>query len=107
MLFQPCHNQIKRKNLLQLYHRPNYHLTHLTPLPDAETKVTNNNTGMNQAADSDRGEKTADNIRYGQNISESGQGGMTEGMGGDAADGMFLIFVFVCFGCVSWCCDLL
>jgi len=46
---------------------------------------------MNQAADSDRGEKTADNIRYGQNISESGQGGMTEGMGGIAADGMFVV----------------
>jgi len=49
---------------------------------------------MNQAADSDRGEKTADNIRYGQNISESGQGGMTEGMGGDAADGMFFILFY-------------
>lgn len=50
---------------------------------------------MNQAADSDRGEKTADNIRYGQNISESGQGGMTEGMGGDAADGMLFLFAVV------------
>lgn len=50
---------------------------------------------MNQAADSDRGEKTADNIRYGQNISESGQGGMTEGMGGDAMDGEFLCFLCV------------
>jgi len=35
----------------------------------------------------DRGEQTADNIRYGQNISESGMGGMTEGNSGSASTG--------------------
>lgn len=34
---------------------------------------------------SQRGEQTADNIRYGQNVSESGMGGMTAGQGGGAA----------------------
>lgn len=35
----------------------------------------------------ERGQQTADNIRYGQNISESGQGGMTSGMTGSANSG--------------------
>ena len=33
------------------------------------------------AFEGDKGEKTADNIRYGQNISESGMGGMTNSTG--------------------------
>lgn len=36
--------------------------------------------------DADRAEKTADNIRYGQNISESGMGGMTTTSTGSADD---------------------
>jgi len=32
----------------------------------------------------EKGENTAENVRYGQNVSESGQGGMTTGMGGSA-----------------------
>lgn len=36
--------------------------------------------------DSERAEKTADNIRYGQNISESGMGGMTTTSSGTADD---------------------
>lgn len=51
----------------------------------AETQPINTTKGMNQS--DDRGERTADNIRYGQNISESGQGGMTKGMEGTANDG--------------------
>lgn len=34
-------------------------------------------TATGQELDAERGEKTADNIRYGQNISESGVGGFT------------------------------
>lgn len=33
-----------------------------------------------------RGEQTAENIRYGQTISEGGMGGMTEGMKGSAGE---------------------
>ncbi|KAI1613221.1 hypothetical protein EDD37DRAFT_338523 [Exophiala viscosa] len=35
------------------------------------------NTSEEAPASEERGEKTAENIRYGQNISESGMGGMT------------------------------
>ena len=37
--------------------------------------------------DSERGEKTAENIRYGQNISESGMGGKTTESKGVAQQG--------------------
>ncbi|ETI20157.1 hypothetical protein G647_08191 [Cladophialophora carrionii CBS 160.54] len=36
------------------------------------------------AADQERGQKTAENIRYGQNISESGMGGKTTSQTGEA-----------------------
>jgi len=35
----------------------------------------------------DRGQQTADNMRYGQNVSESGMGGMTTTSSGDAQQG--------------------
>jgi hypothetical protein len=42
------------------------------------------NTSDSAPTDPDRSQKTADNIRYGQNISESGMGGMTQGQTGEA-----------------------
>ncbi|KIW62163.1 hypothetical protein PV04_10364 [Phialophora macrospora] len=38
------------------------------------------------AADKERGQKTAENIRYGQNISESGMGGKTTSQTGEAGN---------------------
>jgi len=49
------------------------------------TEVANSVKDLNKS--DDRGEKTADNIRYGQNISENGMGGMTEGNSGSASTG--------------------
>lgn len=47
-------------------------------------------------AKAERGEKTAENVRYGQGISEGGMGGMTtEGQGG-GNQGMFRIFELNC-----------
>jgi hypothetical protein len=51
----------------------------------AGTEVADSVKDLNKS--DDRGEKTADNIRYGQNISESGMGGMTEGNSGSASTG--------------------
>lgn len=53
-------------------------------MPDASAASAERN---GDEASAEKGEKTADNIRYGQNISESGQGGKTEGMGGEANQG--------------------
>jgi len=47
------------------------------------TEVADSVKELNKSED--RGEQTADNIRYGQNISESGMGGMTEGNSGSAS----------------------
>lgn len=41
-------------------------------------------TADTSGVDAERGEKTAENIRYGQNISESGMGGMTNTATGTA-----------------------
>ncbi|TKA74770.1 hypothetical protein B0A55_03858 [Friedmanniomyces simplex] len=50
------------------------------------TDPSQTDSGKQQA--SERGEKTAENIRYGQTISETGgMGGMTEGMDGSAEQG--------------------
>ena len=49
------------------------------------TEVASSVKDLNKS--DDRGGKTADNIRYGQNISESGMGGMTEGNSGSASTG--------------------
>lgn len=58
------------------------------PSAEAETGVADSVKDLNQS--DDRGERTADNIRYGQNISESGQGGMTAGNTGTAnSDGEY------------------
>lgn len=49
-----------------------------------------------EQATAERGEKTAENVRYGQTISEGGMGGMTtEGQGG-GNQGMFRIFEMNC-----------
>ena len=37
----------------------------------------------------ERGERTAENIRYGQGISESGMSGFTTGQEGEAKQGLF------------------
>ncbi|EXJ54739.1 hypothetical protein A1O7_10080 [Cladophialophora yegresii CBS 114405] len=42
------------------------------------------NTSEGVPADQERGQKTAENIRYGQNISESGMGGKTTSQTGEA-----------------------
>jgi hypothetical protein len=39
------------------------------------------------SVDSEKGEKTVENIRYGQNISESGMGGKTTDVEGEAQQG--------------------
>ena len=50
-----------------------------------------------EQAKAERGEKTAENLRYGQAISEGGMGGMTtEGEGG-GNQGMFRILAMNCF----------
>jgi len=43
-----------------------------------------NNTEDTSGVSADRGQQTADNVRYGQNISESGMGGKTTTSSGDA-----------------------
>ncbi|OAP55559.1 hypothetical protein AYL99_10532 [Fonsecaea erecta] len=45
------------------------------------------NTSESPSRAEDRGKQTAENIRYGQNISESGMGGKTTAQGGSAAQG--------------------
>lgn len=56
---------------------------------DEKTKVAD---GAQTDSDrQERGEKTTENIRYGQNMSENGMGGMTKGMEGSgqqAGDGI-------------------
>lgn len=44
-------------------------------------------TSLQQQQKAERGEKTAENIRYGQTISEEGMGGKTTGAGGSANRG--------------------
>ena len=49
-----------------------------------------------EQAKAERGEKTAENVRYGQGISEGGMGGMTtEGLG-SGVQGMSRIFELNC-----------
>jgi len=59
----------------------------LTLVPDAETQVDAVNSQQDQQ-DAERGAKTADNVRYGQTISEGGMGGKTTEAGGSANQGM-------------------
>lgn len=48
------------------------------------------NTSETAPVDQERGQKTADNIRYGQNVSESGMGGQTtSGLGSAGQQGGF------------------
>lgn len=51
---------------------------------DAADGTKSAKEGEKSAPDSDRAEQTADNIRYGQNISESGVGGFTNTSEGTA-----------------------
>ena len=44
--------------------------------------------GSEDPAQMEKGDKTAENVRYGQNVSESGMGGMTKGMDGKVQQGM-------------------
>ncbi|KAK5136024.1 hypothetical protein LTR08_004278 [Meristemomyces frigidus] len=50
----------------------------------AETTTDSSDTPEGKQQKTDRGEKTAENIRYGQGISEGGMGGMTQGSSGSA-----------------------
>lgn len=50
----------------------------INPDPSTGTKMADS------GVDADRAEKTTENIRYGQNISESGMGGMTTTSSGTA-----------------------
>ena len=50
-----------------------------------------------EQAKADRGEKTAENVRYGQTISEGGMGGMTTEEQGGGNQGMFRILAMNCF----------
>lgn len=54
---------------------------------DAETTVDPAKTDEGHQAQSERGQKTAENIRYGQGISEGGMGGMTDGTGEAGKEG--------------------
>ena len=58
---------------------------HIRTTTGEGTEVAESVKELNKSED--RGEQTADNIRYGQNISESGMGGMTEGNSGSASTG--------------------
>lgn len=59
----------------------------LTVALDPETQVDVVDSQREQQ-DAARGEKTADNVRYGQNISEGGMGGKTTEAGGSANQGI-------------------
>lgn len=52
--------------------------------PSTTENPSNTDAAAQQKAD--RGEQTAENIRYGQSISEGGMGGMTSNQGGEAAE---------------------
>ena len=60
-----------------------------TDADDASAERTAN------SADTEKGEKTAENIRYGQNISESGMGGKTTEVKGEAQQGKRLLLAHV------------
>ena len=49
--------------------------------PDRSVASLSNTTSSAGAATKEQGEKTAENIRYGQNISETGMGGITNSTG--------------------------
>lgn len=55
--------------------------------PETQVDVVDSQQEQQNAA---RGEKTADNVRYGQNISEGGMGGKTTEAGGKANQGILL-----------------
>jgi len=55
-------------------------------LGDPETQVDAVDSQQEQQK-AERGEKTADNVRYGQNISEGGMGGKTTDVRGNASQG--------------------
>lgn len=62
--------------------------TTLTPYADAETQADTVDSQQDQQ-NAERGAKTAENVRYGQAISEGGMGGKTTEAGGIANQGMF------------------
>lgn len=59
---------------------------------ESETQVDAVDEQQEQAK-AERGEKTAENVRYGQNISEGGMGGMTTDSQGGGNQGMRCIFM--------------
>ncbi|KUJ13294.1 uncharacterized protein LY89DRAFT_721336 [Mollisia scopiformis] len=64
-------------------------LSSLPNIYSIDSSSSGQNKKQDEADKSERGEKTAENIRYGEAISEHGFGGETVGNGGkaDAADG--------------------
>ena len=59
----------------------------LTSAADTETQ-TDSIPSQQQQEKSEKGEKTAENIRYGESISEHGFGGETMGNSGEANQGV-------------------
>lgn len=58
----------------------------LIALVDPETEVDSTTSQMQQKS-TERGEKTAENVRYGESISEHGFGGETTTNSGEATQG--------------------
>lgn len=71
-LFRACHTNL---------------ILELTVALDPETQVDAVDS-QREEQNAARGEKTADNVRYGQNISEGGMGGKTTESGGSANKGV-------------------
>lgn len=73
-----------------------YEATHVDQIPhkksggqfgNAQTTIDPSKTDDAAGAQAERGQKTAENIRYGQTISEGGVSGFTTGQGGSASQG--------------------
>ena len=76
-----------------------YHCFHLKDLPltlflDIETQVDATDAQQEEEK-SEKGAKAAENIRYGENISESGMGGMTTEAQGSANQGGTLKLAYI------------
>jgi len=84
-----CHSQHSQYDVVMFRVPPSEDLLpvtdHIRTTTGEGTEVADSVKELNKSED--RGEQTADNIRYGQNISESGMGGMTEGNSGSASTG--------------------
>lgn len=64
---------------------------HVEPLADTTAGGDSTSSGSDTKVSEDRGNQTAENIRYGQKLSEDGMGGKTTGQQGEANQGMRLL----------------